>query len=172
MDFLSSFTGDKTDEILHRSNKFTGTVALDDNTDLDSIMEAGTYAAYNGTKAATIAHRPPGVAGGFTIIVFSPNGLSYTENNHPCQIYIGTDRDAIFIRYYNSGTHEWASYWYRIPFIQAANKQKGSTSERPVFSLGSTVERFSIGYYYFDTTLGKPIWWNGDGWVDATGATA
>lgn len=25
------------------------------------------------------------------------------------------------------------------------------------------------GTYYFDTTLGKPIWWNGTGWVDATG---
>ena len=27
------------------------------------------------------------------------------------------------------------------------------------------------GTYYFDTTLGKPIWWNGTAWVDATGAT-
>jgi hypothetical protein len=28
---------------------------------------------------------------------------------------------------------------------------------------------------YFDTTLaaaGKPIWWTGSGWVDATGASA
>ena len=23
---------------------------------------------------------------------------------------------------------------------------------------------------YFDATLGKPIWWNGTGWVDAAGA--
>lgn len=28
------------------------------------------------------------------------------------------------------------------------------------------------GFCYYDTTLGKPIWWNGTGWVDATGATA
>lgn len=27
------------------------------------------------------------------------------------------------------------------------------------------------GTYYFDTTLGKPIWWNGTVWIDATGAT-
>lgn len=26
-----------------------------------------------------------------------------------------------------------------------------------------------IGYMYFDTTLNKPIWWNGTNWVDATG---
>ena len=27
------------------------------------------------------------------------------------------------------------------------------------------------GFQYFDTTLNKPIWWNGSAWVDATGAT-
>jgi hypothetical protein len=24
---------------------------------------------------------------------------------------------------------------------------------------------------YYDVTLGKPIWWNGSAWIDATGAT-
>lgn len=28
------------------------------------------------------------------------------------------------------------------------------------------------GESFFDATLGKPIWWDGSGWVDATGATA
>ena len=27
------------------------------------------------------------------------------------------------------------------------------------------------GYCYFDTTLNKPIWWNGSNWVDSTGTT-
>jgi len=26
-----------------------------------------------------------------------------------------------------------------------------------------------LGKIYFDTTLGKPIWWNGTDWVDANG---
>lgn len=170
IDFLRSFTGNKTDDILHRSNKYTDTIALDNNTDLDSIKDAGTYAAWNGTKAATISHRPPGVVGGFTIIVFSPNGLSYTEYNNPCQIYMGTDRDAIFIRYYDTSNNVWETNWYRIPFIRADRAQKGTTSERPVFAQNSTGrERFYIGYYFFDTDLGKPIWWNGNGWIDATG---
>ena len=26
-----------------------------------------------------------------------------------------------------------------------------------------------IGQNYFDMTLGRPIWWNGTDWVDATG---
>ena len=29
----------------------------------------------------------------------------------------------------------------------------------------------SVGYQSFDTTLGKPIWFDGENWVDATGAT-
>jgi len=40
----------------------------------------------------------------------------------------------------------------------------GDTASRP------TVTR--IGFRYFDTTLGKPIWWSGSEWVDATGTTA
>ena len=38
----------------------------------------------------------------------------------------------------------------------------GVTSARPT---GKTV-----GYQYFDTTLDKPIWYNGINWVDSTGA--
>jgi len=29
----------------------------------------------------------------------------------------------------------------------------------------------TTGQYYFDTTLNKPIWYNGSNWVDATGTT-
>jgi hypothetical protein len=39
----------------------------------------------------------------------------------------------------------------------------GSTASRPASPL--TYES------YYDTTLGKPIWWNGTNWKDATGVT-
>ncbi|WP_353338564.1 hypothetical protein [Pelagimonas sp. KU-00592-HH] len=43
-----------------------------------------------------------------------------------------------------------------------------------VQSYGTTADRPNLGagvyYQYFDTTLGKPIWWKSTGWVDATGA--
>lgn len=42
----------------------------------------------------------------------------------------------------------------------------GATTERPGTAglpAGRTIA-------YFDTTLGKPIWWSGSAWVDATGA--
>ena len=41
----------------------------------------------------------------------------------------------------------------------------GTTADRPV-------DRLQIGQFYFDTTLGIPIWYNGADWVDATGTTA
>jgi hypothetical protein len=40
----------------------------------------------------------------------------------------------------------------------------GTTANRPVTEL-------LIGQFYFDTTLGIPIWYDGINWVDATGAT-
>lgn len=40
----------------------------------------------------------------------------------------------------------------------------GDTASRP----GSP----ATGWMYFDSTLGKPVWYDGSGWVDATGTTA
>jgi hypothetical protein len=38
----------------------------------------------------------------------------------------------------------------------------GTTANRPTQNL-------QIGQFYFDTTLGYPIWYDGTDWVDATG---
>ena len=43
------------------------------------------------------------------------------------------------------------------------NKHVGTTEERPSF------DNIRTGFQYFDITLGKPIWYNGTEWVDATG---
>lgn len=40
----------------------------------------------------------------------------------------------------------------------------GDTASRPAAP--------AAGWMYFDTTLGQPIWYDGSGWVDATGTTA
>ncbi len=52
--------------------------------------------------------------------------------------------------------------WYQINALHQI-KIDGTTSQRP------SADEIYIGYMYFDTTLGKPIWWNGSAWVDATG---
>ena len=40
----------------------------------------------------------------------------------------------------------------------------GTTANRPTTDL-------QVGDYYFDTTLGHPIWYDGTNWVNATGST-
>lgn len=47
--------------------------------------------------------------------------------------------------------------------MRDTNNKYGSTEDRPTLNLIK-------GFEYFDTTLNKPIWWNGTKWVDATGA--
>lgn len=43
--------------------------------------------------------------------------------------------------------------------------KQGTTSERP------TLTAEIRGYQYYDSTLKKPIWWDGTNWKDATGTT-
>lgn len=46
-----------------------------------------------------------------------------------------------------------------------ALRQSGTTAKRPTTMLYP-------GRPYYDTTLAKPIWYKGPGWIDATGAAA
>lgn len=40
----------------------------------------------------------------------------------------------------------------------------GATASRPTSSI--------LGQFYFDTSVGKPVYWNGTTWVDSTGTPA
>jgi hypothetical protein len=58
-----------------------------------------------------------------------------------------------------------------VPLVELWNGSprvgRGTTAQRP------TLTSLTQGYLYLDNTLdadGKPIWWNGSAWVDATGA--
>ena len=39
--------------------------------------------------------------------------------------------------------------------------RNGTTTQRPTSSI--------LGEFFFDTTIGRPIWWNGTAWVRADG---
>lgn len=45
-------------------------------------------------------------------------------------------------------------------------KQGGTTANRPVLTTADA------GFQYYDTTIGKPVWWDGSTWKDATGTSA
>ena len=50
--------------------------------------------------------------------------------------------------------------------LQKYETNDANTSERPTFESNT-----NIGASVFDKTIGKPIWWTGTNWVDATGTT-
>ena len=56
------------------------------------------------------------------------------------------------------------NFWVYGDYLQIPIIGSGTSAFRPSVSVAQ-------GTMYFDTTLGKPIWYNGTNWVDATGAT-
>lgn len=42
----------------------------------------------------------------------------------------------------------------------------GTTANRPI---GTDQVPIAIGQPYFDTSLNRPIWWNGTAWINASG---
>lgn len=60
-------------------------------------------------------------------------------------------------------TGGWRNFFNSVYNICNALTMSGVTGNRPTAGLWT-------GRMYFDTTLGKPIWFKTAGWVDATGA--
>jgi hypothetical protein len=46
--------------------------------------------------------------------------------------------------------------------VAISTPQNGVTADRPTQNL-------QVGQFYFDTTLGYPIWYDGTDWVDSSG---
>jgi len=83
--------------------------------------------------------------------------LTYANNTvsrFPRQEYTVYDTNKKYTRYWDDTA--WTD-WVQI------GGGSGSTANRPT--------DVHTGYMYFDTTLGKPVWWNGTVWVDANGET-
>lgn len=66
--------------------------------------------------------------------------------------------------YFDEFTKQLRLYFNQLDnFTQNINiPASGTTAARPITDL-------QIGQFYFDTTLGYPIWYDGTDWVDATG---
>ena len=66
-----------------------------------------------------------------------------------------------------------AQIWYDGSVFYPLNtpQNRGDDRNFEKEKIKNASENIFAGYQYFDTTLGKPIWWNGTEWVDATGVT-
>lgn len=60
-------------------------------------------------------------------------------------------------------------------FIEYIKGKPVISGDMYVSKMGTTQERpaniINKGFQYFDTTINKPIFWDGAKWIDATGAT-
>lgn len=122
--------------------------AMDDNTEI-YLTTAGSFGYTN------ILSQLPTTSGILyiyksritrVIIEFTPaqNGQPISRSK-----FIGNYDDT------NKVLGEWSCLW----------QGSGDSNSRP-----PKVNRF-IGMQYFDTSLNKPIWWNGASWVDSNGAS-
>jgi len=76
---------------------------------------------------------------------------------------------------YNAGYFDQYSNVLRLYFNQidgftqaVAIPLSGTTAQRPVQSVQAPLP---VGQYYYDTTLDRPIFWNGTVWKKADGTT-
>ena len=77
---------------------------------------------------------------------------------------IANVRDALVIADGNA-TQSMRAWMSDVSRLTSALQSSGTTANRPTAFLFA-------GRTYFDTTLGQPIWYDGSGWVDATGTAA
>ena len=82
--------------------------------------------------------------------------------------YFCTDKrdnfsDGYGIVMFYEGNNSWVDSQGRIVDENYPIASKGSAYTRPNLNEGN------YGFMYYDNTLGKPIWWTGSKWVDATG---
>lgn len=76
------------------------------------------------------------------------------------QTYEVTESHNTYKRYWiNANGGSW-SPWKRMNALSRTTAQRNNASFTK-----------NTGDWVFDSTLGKPVWWNGTNWVDATGAT-
>jgi hypothetical protein len=88
------------------------------------------------------------------------------------QLTLGSNGD-LYLQHYNTNTLSMENVFnvnYKNEFklykaITGLRNESGATASRPA-GLNNTTDK---GYQFFDTTLGKPVWWAGANWKDATG---
>lgn len=85
-----------------------------------------------------------------------PNGTLSGRKSSLAFDAIGSDYGPLWVKAAGGDSN---TGWARVAILAS-----GATSARPTAR--------PVGQQFFDTTLGKPVWWNGTAWVDATGTAA
>ena len=96
---------------------------------------------------------------------FNPNGARLLPDRDCIASNINiTGYFAVGTIRYQNGIPE---YWDGSGWTRMQGQRKGPSASRPQ-ALGSA----DAGMQYFDTTIGKPVFWNGSNWVDSSGVVS
>jgi len=139
------------------------------------VRDAGAWKPYvNGVLQAATGTGSPGV--GSTNTWFWEDGSASTGATSNTLLSNGFITNSVvpgaqLLDIYTTGTtgvaplagKVWTAIGDGTSAWQFPHPPVGPTSARP----GTTV----VGFNFYDTTLGKPIWWNGSAWKDAAGTT-
>lgn len=138
----------------------------------DIIMSADARIKLDGTgtylePALTFNGENDGILGiGVSDGGRNPDALSFIANS--VQSVIMSDTGVVVLVTLNMSSNNISGLADPTSGDHAATKayvdNSGPTGNRPASP--------STGQSYFDTTIGKPVWYNGSGWVDATGTSA
>lgn len=83
------------------------------------------------------------------------------------QFFISGRSGVVYSRSVPVGSTDASSVGWNVLYNPKA--QSGTSSNRPSVSNTSPIH---VGCQYFDTTVGKPIFWNGSAWVETDGESA
>lgn len=152
-----------TGRITWNPNGDTGTtVILDPNSDGSlSVKKADLTKLFYVSQTGKVSIRSNQASERYRAISVGSGAPDGSVDGDPGDIFIRTETptgSAIYIKYTTSGT---LTGWYPISV-----RRTTTTALRPT-GLNNSSDR---GVTCWDTTIGKPIWWNGTAWVDATGA--
>lgn len=128
------------------------------------------YIGYQGDRAipSYINFKNHGLAGFVKSNAFASKFSSTSYNTNGNIKFNGVTLGKQDNQWIEEGDFEYDSSTQRLNITNAAGTYPvqynvvGTTAQRPSASLGQR---------YYDTTLGKPIWWNGTAWKDASGTT-
>ena len=132
---------------------------LEENTDLNDIVEVGTYRSIQASHSATMKNTPAGLNGGFTLHVYNWTATpTNTEHRRQELIYA----QMTYIRKTLDGGATW-SEWYAVGLIPelypVGAVYCNSTNTNPSSKLGGTWELIDKGFAAYsgnDTSLFTP----------------
>ena len=125
---------------------------------LDRSLPRHNTFGYNSATLVFVGAGPNGSPTG-TFNFFNSDGIPINGISEGQVSFQGFTGPAVFSIYLYLAETNPEYYVYPITSKNVANS--GTTGNRPLVEV--------IGYPYFDTTLGRQIWWSGTEWVDAEG---